>query len=319
MKISLISPAGVGSRKGNRVTAARWGRLLRALGHKVKIGLAYEGENCDLLIALHAKRSHGAVTGFRKEYPGRPLIVAMTGTDLYDIRVSAQAQESIELADRLIVLHQLGAEALPRHLRKKARPIHQSVVPPPGDFSPKKGVFEVCVIGHLRAVKDPFRAAKAAQHLPASSRVQIIHLGGALTEEMAVRAKAEAAANPRYRWLGEVPRWKALRILSRCRLHVLSSEMEGGANAVGEAIACSVPTLSSKIAGSLGLLGADYPGYFPPKDTKALARLLRRAEEDSRFYRELKRKSDRRRRLFAPEQEQKSLQRLLEELRKKSA
>ena len=136
---------------------------------------------------------------------------------------------------------------------------------------------------------------------------------------MAEKAKAEAAANPRYRWLGEVPRWKALRILSRSRLHVLSSEMEGGANAVGEAIVCSVPTLSSKIAGSLGLLGADYPGYFPAKDTKALTRLLRRSEEDKTFYKELKRKSDRRRRLFTPAREEKNWQRLLREFQGKSA
>ena len=87
-----------------------------------------------------------------------------------------------------------------------------------------------------------------------------------------------------YRWLGELSREKALRLLSRCRLLALTSEQEGGANVVSEALAASVPVLSSRIAGSVGLLGEDYPGYFPVGDTEALARLLGRAETDADFY-----------------------------------
>ncbi len=147
----------------------------------------------------------------------------------------------------------------------------------------------MCVLGHLRPVKDPFRTALAARLLPASSRVRVLHLGAALSEEMAERARQEAAANPRYRWLGELPRWRALRVLGRCRLLALTSEMEGGANAISEAAALSVPVIASRIGGSVGLLGADYPGYFPVGDTAALARLLERAETDTRFYRTLRR------------------------------
>jgi glycosyltransferase involved in cell wall biosynthesis len=150
------------------------------------------------------------------------------------------------------------------------------------------GAFEVCVLGHLREVKDPFRAAAAARLLPPGSRVEVVQVGGALSEEMADQARAEAASNPRYRWVGEHPRWQAVRILARSRLLVLTSVMEGGANAVCEALACSVPVLSSRISGSIGLLGEDYPGYFPVWDTEALAKLMGRAERDLAFYARLK-------------------------------
>jgi glycosyltransferase involved in cell wall biosynthesis len=62
------------------------------------------------------------------------------------------------------------------------------------------------------------------------------------------------AANPRYRWLGELPRWQALRVLARSHVLVLSSLTEGGANVISEALALGVPIVASRIAGSMGLL-----------------------------------------------------------------
>ena len=63
--------------------------------------------------------------------------------------------------------------------------------------------------------------------------------------------------------------------------------MEGGANIVSESIAARVPVISTRIPGSIGLLGEDYPGYFPVGDTRALARLLGRAETDHGFLQSL--------------------------------
>ena len=252
---------------------------------------------------------------FRHEHPELPLILALTGTDLYgDIHTDASAQESLEMADRFILLQPAGIEELSEHLRDKAWVIYQSVTAPPGKFSPKKNAFELCVLGHLRPVKDPFRTAMAARQLPPSSRIQVVHVGGALTDDMKAQADAEASTNPRYRWLGELPRWRALRILARSRVLVLTSQMEGGANAVSEAIACSVPVISSCISGSIGLLGEDYPGYFPVGDTQALTDLLMRVETDAAFYSILKTWCERLKPIVDPDRERQSWKCLLQDL-----
>ena len=170
------------------------------------------------------------------------------------------------------------------------------------------------MLGHLRPVKDPFQTAMAVRQLPLSSRIQVVHVGGALTDEMKTQADAEVATNPRYRWLGELPRWRALRILARSRALVLTSQMEGGANAVSEAIACSVPVISSRISGSIGLLGEDYPGYFPVGDTQALAGLLMRVETDTAFYDTLKAWCEGLKSIVDPDRERQSWKHLLQDL-----
>jgi putative glycosyltransferase (TIGR04348 family) len=329
--ILIVTPAPTGSRHGNRVTALRWARLLRSLSCRVKVATQFAGQRCDVLVALHARRSADSIAHFRTDHPQRPLVVALTGTDLYrDLPRSARAKRSLELADRLIVLQAAALDALPPDVRGKAVVIYQSAERPrrnvagpsqthragetPAPQGRGRRSFDVCLLGHLRAVKDPFRAALAARRLPGTSRIRVLHLGAALTATMERRARREQAINPRYRWRGVLPRHRALRILSGCRLLVLTSRMEGGANAVSEAIVCGVPVVSSRIAGSVGLLGEDYPGYFPVGDTQALARLLARCETDRAFYARL---ASRCRALvgrFTPEAERAAWRALLDDL-----
>jgi glycosyltransferase involved in cell wall biosynthesis len=144
--------------------------------------------------------------------------------------------------------------------------------------------FDVCILGHLRAEKDPFRTVLALRHVPEESNIRVTHVGQAMSTEIAKRAKAFMRRDPRYRWLGEVSNKKARSILARSRLLVVSSRLEGGANVVSEALADQVPVLASNIPGNAGLLGPDYPGYFPVGDARALAQLLIRAETDAAFY-----------------------------------
>ncbi len=285
MKIALITPVPAQSRQGNRVTALRWARILKNLGHRVTIAQHYDETSYDLMVALHARRSFAAIARFHHLYPQRPLLVALTGTDLYgDIHTSAEAQCSLDLATTLLLLQPQGIAELPEPVRSKARVIYQSVSAPPCLPPKAQRTFDVCVLGHLRDVKDPFRTAMAARLLPATSQIRVLHVGKALSAAMEAQAQAEMAGNRRYHWLGEKPRWQALRVLARSHILALSSYSEGGANVISEALALQVPIVASRIAGSIGLLGEDYPGYFPVEDTAALAHLLTRAETDTAFY-----------------------------------
>jgi len=289
--------------------------MLRGLGHRVSIATAWDGKACDLLVALHARKSHPSIALFRRRHPTAPLVVALTGTDLYqDLRTSARARRSLALATRVVVLQPNGVASMPRPFRAKARVIRQSAVFPPRGAVPRKGVFEVCVLAHLRPVKDPLRAARAARLLPRSSRILVLHAGTALAAASAAQARAEARTNPRYVWLGPLAPGRARRLLARCRLLVLTSRLEGGANVVSEALACGVPVVSSRIDGSVGILGARYPGFFEVGDTRGLAALLGKAETDARFYRRLASSCRRLARQVDPANEIRCWRRLLAEI-----
>jgi len=124
-----------------------------------------------------------------------------------------------------------------------------------------------------------------------------------MAEEAARLGRAEA----RYRWTGGVPHSRALAWLAANHLLVVSSKMEGGANVVCEAARAGVPVLASRVRGNVGMLGRDYPGYFPLADDRALARLIDRARVDPAFYGRLKAGVAARRLLFAPAAERQRL------------
>ena len=293
----------------------RWRRILRELGHEVRVADAYDGSPTDLMIALHAWRSAESIHRFRALYPDRPLIVALSGTDIYEYiaRDPAPVLHSLACADRLLALQDLVRRRVPMRFRSKLRVLHQSAPPlSPGRKSMRS--FDVAVIGHLRPVKDPMRAALAARRLPASSRMRIVHYGAAENPRWAAAAKAEMARNPRYVWRSDRPRAEVRRLLGRARVMVLSSRSEGGANVISEAVAAKVPILASRIDGTVGLLGRDYPGYFPVGDTVALARLLHRVESEPRYLSRLQHAIARRAPLFRPAREKAAWKKLIREL-----
>jgi putative glycosyltransferase (TIGR04348 family) len=310
-RIFLVTPARAGARNGNRHTAQRWAGFLRSQGHQVAVSIAWNGEPCELLIALHARRSHSAVVAFRKQHPDKPLVVVLTGTDLYrDLPKSREARLSLRLADRVIVLQEDALRLLDAATRKKARVVHQSANPsvrhaPPGT------PFRVAVVGHLREEKDPFRAAFALAHL--IGKFEIVQVGEALSEGMAAKAKELAKRDLRYRWLGGKSHAQAMRWIARSHVLVVSSRMEGGANVISEAARIGTPVLASRIPGNLGMLGRDYPGYYPLGDESALARLIERCVLEKTFAGILRRALAARRSLFAPAAEQAALGRVVQE------
>jgi putative glycosyltransferase (TIGR04348 family) len=291
VRIQLITPATLRLNNGNKITALRWAQIFRQLGHQVKIRQSYDRAACDLLIALHARRSYPSVENFHRLHPELPLIVVLTGTDLYrDIRTDRNAKRSLEFATRLVALQKMALIDLPKRFHSKTRIIYQSAKPyRVRALRPRKAIFQVCLIGHLREEKDPLRAALAVRRLPAESRIRLVHIGLALDTRLEQQAQTEALRNSRYHWLGERPHWKTKQTLAQSDLVVITSRMEGSSNVLSEALASSVPVVASKIPGLIGTLGKNFPGYFPVGNTQQLTALLRKSESDKKFYRRLKR------------------------------
>lgn len=314
MNIALITPFLPASRSGNAHTAVRWRRFLRAAGHRVEMASQWDGRPADLMVALHARRGHAAIAAFSAQYPDRPLILVLTGTDLYrDIHADTQARDSLRLASRIVVLQERGPDELDPVSRAKCRVIYQSA--PSRAPGPKpRHSFRVCVAGHLRDEKDPFTPALAAGLLPADSTVHIRHLGAALDPALAAAARHYEARCPRWRWLGLVGHGEARRRIAASHLLVIPSRMEGGANVICEAVRAGVPVVASDVPGNVGMLGRDYAGYYPLADAPALASLLLRVEREAAFLDRLRLQCAARAPLFAPEREAAAIRQLIQEV-----
>jgi putative glycosyltransferase (TIGR04348 family) len=311
--VVIISPALANANNGNWQTAWRWSRFLRQ-DYKVTLAVQWDGSPYDAMIALHARRSAASIAAFSAAFPSQPLIVVLTGTDLYkDIGSNAQAQHSLQLATHLVVLQTAGLQVLNNDLRRKTQVIYQSapsLKPRKINFVKPSRYFDVAIIGHLRAEKDPATFMRAATSLQ-SARVRMTHIGSALDPALSQQAEKTQQLYPYYRWLGNLPHAVTRQRLKRSHLMVIASTMEGGANVICEAITSGVPVLASDISGNRGMLGEKYAGYFSPGDSIKLAQLIDRAASDMKFYRRLRTQCAGRGALFAPERERAAVIKLL--------
>lgn len=311
---AIISPALANANNGNWHTAARWKKFLAA-DAKVSIALAWDGAPVDVMIALHACRSADSVARFALAYPDRPLIVVLTGTDLYrDIKINRAAMHSMEVATHLVVLQDQALLELAPNLRNKARVIVQSAqrLAP---LKPNKTTFDFVAVGHLREEKDPLTLMRAVLDLPAASRIRVIHIGDALDHALGDAARQTMADCPRYRWLGGLPRARTRRWIARSQALIHPSVMEGGAHVIIEAVQSQVPVLASHISGNIGMLGEDYAGYFPLADADALAKLMLRFASDQAFAAHLRAQCAARAALFEPRHEQQLVRQLFNDAR----
>jgi putative glycosyltransferase (TIGR04348 family) len=265
--------------------------------------LHWQGEPHDVLIALHARRSAASIAAHAQQLPATPRIVVLTGTDLYrDIHGDAAAQRSLELATRLVVLNDQGPHALSAAHRAKCDVILQSA-PALQPVAKSARRLHAVMAGHLRAEKDPLTFMRCAERLAVRADIGLEHIGGALDAALGDAARATAARCPRYAWRGALTRTQTRQRIRRAHVLVNASLMEGGAQVVIEALTCGTPVVVSRIAGHLGLVGADWPALFDAGDDAGLASLLERARDEPGF---LQRLSDRARAVaprFTPQAE----------------
>lgn len=315
--VCLVTPALADANNGNWQTAQRWARLL-AGDYRVSLAAQWTPAmpTHDVLIALHARRSADSIAAWHAHAPGKPLVVALTGTDLYrDIATDASAQRSLELADALVVLQEAAPHSVPAHLRHKCVVSFQST--PSCATLPKTGRhLRALAVGHLRDVKGPEIYFEAARMLAGRSDILLDHIGAALEPALGAQAQALMARARHYRWLGALPHATTRRHIQRAHVLVHMSHMEGGAHVVMEALCSGTPVLASRVDGNLGMLGAAYAGYFEPGSATALVALLEQCRGDAAMLPRLRRQCALRAPLFSPQRERATLKNLLANLLK---
>ncbi len=313
-RVRIVSPALAAANNGNWHTAARWRSFLAPIATVDVTDSLAPGDDFDLLIALHARRSAAVISAARAQRPSLPIVVVLTGTDLYrDLDVDAAAKHSLECASRIVVLQEAAWAHLDAASRAKAQVIVQSASALRALHTP--GDAELVAVGHLRDEKDPETLMRAARLLAADpAPPTIAHIGAALDPRLGELARATMAQCPAYRWLGALPQGAARRTIAAACALVHTSRMEGGANVVVEALRSGVPVLASRIDGNVGLLGPGYDGYFACGDAEALAALVRRFRADATFAAHLRTQCAAREPLFHPAAERRAVRTLVADL-----
>ena len=279
--------------------------MLRAR-YKVIVQSEWRGEPADAMVALHARRSAQSLVEFHRDHRGR-LAVVLTGTDLYrDLPASRETARSLEIADRLVVLQDDALRLLPRNVRSKATVIYQSA-PSTAHRARARDRLDCVAVGHLRAEKDPRTIFRAWSLIPRDAPISMRHIGAPLEASLGAEALEAARRDRRYRYSGALPHGLARAAIARAHVLVHPSIAEGGANVIVEAVMSGTAVIASRISGNVGMLGADYPGYFEAGDESGLARRLVQAFEDRDYLRRLRAACAKRRPLFSARREQRSI------------
>ena len=156
---------------------------------------------------------------YAERMPERPLVVVLTGTDcIATSRTDADAQRSLELATRLVVLQEARARgAAARGFVDKIA----TYLPVRASRSLLRrrwqASFEIVVSGHLREEKDPFRAAAAAA-LTAGRQSHARYAYRRRTRPRdGERGASVDGAGAALSLARRAPHWRALRVLARSR------------------------------------------------------------------------------------------------------
>jgi putative glycosyltransferase (TIGR04348 family) len=314
-RILLITPARESDNNGNYHTAARWAQMLSAR-FEVTVSQHFGGEESDLLIALHARRSATAISAFRARNLKAPIVLALTGTDLYKdlVEHDAASIRSLQFASVWVTLQedaphflaQLNLPILPNGGGRNIHVVFQSARPIPTAHK-DPNVLNVAFVGHLRGEKDPQTLFEALRLIPFDVPIAVNVAGNALDSALGEEASRLASEDARFAWLGGLSHERARELIAQAHVLVVPSRMEGGANVIAEALTAGTPVIASNVSGNVGMLGADWPGFFPVGNAPALAQTLMLCLRDPGLYALLQRCANERAPLFLPENETRTI------------
>lgn len=281
MRIVLLNPFSHGPLRGNMITVQRIAHHLPTVGcESAIIGLdAVSPDQAQQLIdqfqpkllhAFHAFHS-GPTARLLARQTGRPYVVTMTGSDLYDPSFYSHPDTLLALQDAAAItcFDQLAADQLTRRqpeLEPRVQVIPQGVTPLTATepFLRPANSFIILLPAAIRPVKGILEAITALAPLADQDpRLQLWLAGGDLDVSYADQVRHQAAGLPWVRLLGEVPHQRMGDLFAACDLVLNNSSFEGGmANTLLEAMAAGKPVIARDVSGNRSLIRHNEAGWL---------------------------------------------------------
>ncbi len=310
----IVTPGTREANNGNWRTARRWAGFLAGIATPI-VQTEWDGEPADVAIALHARRSAASIGRLKSMRPDVPLVLVLSGTDLYrDLPGSAEARRSLELADRIVALQDDAIGHVPREHRGKCEVIYQSS-PRLAPARKPPGRLDCVAVGHLRDEKDPQTLWNAlCAPGPAAPHPRAPHrsAAGSGPRQEGPRPHGERPALSLERRPPPRPRARGHPQGARPRAPVAHGRRGQRHRRGGHR-----PEPASSRAGCRGTSacwGRSYPGYFEAGDAAGLARVLAALVERPSTLGALKRACAARRPVFSPARERRALRILVQGL-----
>ncbi len=304
--VLIVCPATAADDDHPLHIATRWARMLH--GHcRTAVVPRWSGEPADRLFALDARRSAASVDAWSRAQPARPVLLALTGTDLYrDILFDAATQRALQQSSRLLVMQEQAPQQLSAAMRAKCSVVHASARPLRA-LPPPRARLRAVQAGTLCEQRDPMSFMRAARRLAARGDIGFLQVGAAAEGALAAAARRTADECAGSQWLGGLPRGGTRQHSRHGQLLVAASRIEGGASPIVDAAQSGTAVLASHVPGNVGLLGTAYDGNFAPGDDEGLAPLLEQARDNGAFLARLRAQTAARAAQFGPADEQRAL------------
>jgi len=290
--------------QGNAVTAERMRKLLQSGG--LNAAIHERGDismTAKCLIALNARKSAGEIFDFRRRLPESSIVALLTGTDVNHSEMEqfgSDTLKALELSDRIVSLHEGFSHRLPDDLLIKTKVIYPSVQLAEDINHRPSEPWKVIIAGNFREEKNPDLMMQAVSKLT-NSPLHLHAYGGGGDYQAKLERTAKKYAQ--FHFHGVQEHDALLADMQSARVLLNTSTEEGGANAICEAVSLGLPVIASKIDGNVGMLGADYAGFFTSGDVDSLIDILVRVAEDINFYQTLKRQVTERAPFFSYQRE----------------
>ncbi len=258
---------------GNTVTAQRMAHAVARMGlvaQPVRRSDLLESGHLDgvrLLHGMHARRT-GLVVREMAQRHGLPYVITLTGTDLSSDLADPRSRETLmpvlAEAEAVVVFDRSEGTWLAELIPDLGTPVH--VVPPGATRPPgaswrrRLGLSEQDLVFFLpagiRAVKRPLAAVEIVERLlPSVPQARLLVAGAEMDKALVQEVAAAADLRPWMQWLGAVPYCEVGGLYRAADVVLNTSEAEGLANSLLEAMAFGKPTLVQDNMGNRAALG----------------------------------------------------------------